>query len=156
MAESLNSPAKDIEKKLEQSLEQLKKLKKQFESLQQGRAADTAKNLIGQAETIGGVPCITANLGELDGNHTQAVADALMRQFEGVVVLGATGSGNVVLVANVSDSFTGKIQAGKLIQTIAPIVDGKGGGKPTQARGGGKDAGKLNEALAEVKTILVK
>jgi len=156
LAESLNSPAKDIEKKLEQSLEQLKKLKKQFESLQQGRAADTAKNLIGQAETIGGVPCITANLGELDGNHTQAVADALMRQFEGVVVLGATGSGNVVLVANVSDSFTGKIQAGKLIQTIAPIVDGKGGGKPTQARGGGKDAGKLNEALAEVKTILVK
>jgi alanyl-tRNA synthetase len=156
LAESLNSPVKDIEKKLEQSLEQSKKLEKQLKSIQQSRAADTAKDLVGQTETIGDVPCITANLGESDGNYTQAVADALMGQFEGVVVLGATGNGNVVLVANVSDSFTGKVQAGKLIQTIAPIVDGKGGGKPTQARGGGKNAGKLDEALAEVKTILAK
>ena len=127
-----------------------------MKSLQQSRAADTAKDLVGQTETIGDVPCITANLGESDGNYTQAVADALMGQFEGVAVLGATGNGNVVLVANVSASFTGKVQAGKLIQTIAPIVDGKGGGKPTQARGGGKNAGKLDEALAEVKTILAK
>jgi alanyl-tRNA synthetase len=82
------------------------------------------------------------------------VADALKGQFEGVVVLGATGNGNVVLVASVSDSLTNKIQAGKLIQTIAPIVGGKGGGKPTQARGGGKDASKLDEALAEVQKIL--
>ncbi|MDG1833124.1 MAG: alanine--tRNA ligase, partial [Verrucomicrobiota bacterium] len=156
LAESLNSPVKDIEKKLEQSLEQAKILEKQLKSLQQSRAADTAKDLVGHTETIGDVPCITANLGESDGNYTQAVADALMGKFEGVVVLGATGNGNVVLVANVSDSFTGKVQAGKLIQTIAPIVDGKGGGKPTQARGGGKNAGKLDEALAEVKTILAK
>ena len=153
---SYSDKEKDIEKKLEQSLEQSKKLEKQLKSMQQSRAADTAKGLVEQKETIGDVPCITANLGEFDGNYTQAVADALMGQFEGVVVLGATGNGNVVLVANVSDSFRGKIQAGKLIQTIAPIVDGKGGGKPTQARGGGKDPSKLNEALFEVKTILAK
>ena len=156
LAESLNSPVKDIEKKLEQSLEQSKKLEKQLKSLQQSRAADTAKDLVGQAETIGDVACITANLGESDGNYAQAVADALMRQFEGVVVLGATGNGSVVLVASVSDSLTNKVQAGRLIQTIAPIVGGKGGGKPAQARGGGKDASKLDQALAGVKTILAK
>jgi alanyl-tRNA synthetase len=156
LAESLNTPVKDIEKKLEQSLEQTKKLEKQLKSIQQSRAADTAKDLVGQKETIGGVPCITADLGEFDGHYTQAVADALMGQFEGVVVLGATGNGNVVLVANVSDSFRGEIHAGKLIQTIAPIVEGKGGGKPTHARGGGKDPSKLDEALVEVKTILAK
>ena len=132
--EGKNEIVKDIEKKLEQSLEQSKKLEKQLKSLQQSRAADTAKDLVGQAETIGDVACITANLGESDGNYAQAVADALMRQFEGVVVLGATGNGSVVLVASVSDSLTNKVQAGKLIQTIAPIVGGKGGGKPAQAR----------------------
>ena len=112
-----------------------------MKSLQQSRAADTAKDLVRLTEIIGDAPCIIANLGKSDGNYTQAVADALMGQFEGVVVLGAIGNGSVVLVANVSESFTGKVQAGKLIQTIAPIVGGKGGGKPTQARGGGKDAG---------------
>ncbi len=154
LAESLNSPVKDIEKKLEQALEQSKRLEKQMKSLQQSSAADTAKGLVEQATNVGELQCITANLGESDGNFTQAVADALKGQFEGVVVLGATGNGNVVLVASVSDSLTDKIQAGKLIQAIAPIVGGKGGGKPTQARGGGKDASKLDEALAEVQKIL--
>ena len=44
-------------------------------------------------------------------------------------------------------------QAGKIIQTIAPIVGGKGGGKPDHARGDGKDATKLDEALAKVFTL---
>jgi alanyl-tRNA synthetase len=58
------------------------------------------------------------------------------------------------LVANVSPDFTAKVQAGKIIQTIATIVGGKGGGKPDNARGGGRDAGKLDEALAKAKTLL--
>jgi alanyl-tRNA synthetase len=71
-----------------------------------------------------------------------------------VVVLGAVDNGSVVLVATVPDALTDKVQAGKIIQAIAPIVGGKGGGKPTSARGGGKDAGKLDEALAAVPKIL--
>ncbi len=155
LAESLNSPVKDIEKKLDQMLEQSKQLEKQMKALQQSRAADTAKGLLGQATNAENIACITANLGESDGNFTQAVADALKGLFEGVVVLGATGNGNAVLVATVSDALTDRAHAGKLIQAIAPIVSGKGGGKPTQARGGGSDAGKLDEALAEVRKILV-
>ena len=58
------------------------------------------------------------------------------------------------LIASVSPELTKQIQAGKIIQTIAPIVGGKGGGKPDNARGGGKDVGKLDEALAKVKTLL--
>ena len=70
------------------------------------------------------------------------------------MVLGAAENGNVALVASVSDSLTSRVQAGKIIQTIAPIVGGKGGGKPAQARGGGKNVGKLDEAIAEVQKIL--
>jgi alanyl-tRNA synthetase len=57
-------------------------------------------------------------------------------------------------VAAVSSDYTAKLQAGKIIQTIAPLVGGKGGGKPDNARGGGKDAGKLDEALAKAKSLL--
>ncbi|MFM8831878.1 MAG: DHHA1 domain-containing protein [Spartobacteria bacterium] len=46
------------------------------------------------------------------------------------------------------------MQAGKIIQTIAPIVGGKGGGKPDMARGGGKDTSKIPEALATAKAML--
>ena len=154
LAEQLNSPVKDLEKKIEQALEQSKKLEKQLKGLQQSQAASTAKELATQADTSGAVPFIAANLGSVDGNFAQAVADALKGQFDGVVVLGAAGNGSVALVASVPDSLTDKAQAGSIIQSIAPIVGGKGGGKPTQARGGGKDADKLDAALAEVPKIL--
>ena len=154
LAEQLNSPVKDLEKKIEQTLEQSKKLEKQLKGLLQSQAANTAKELATQADTIGAVPFIAANLGSVDGNFAQAVADALKGQFEGVVVLGAAGNDSVALVASVPESLTNKAQAGRIIQSIAPIVGGKGGGKPTQARGGGKDATKLDEALAEVPKIL--
>ena len=154
LAEQLNSPVKDLEKKIEQSLEQYKKIEKQLKGLLQSQAANTAKELTAQADTTGAVPFIAANLGSVDGNFAQAVADALKGKFEGVIVLGAAGNESVALVASVPDSLTNKVQAGRIIQSIAPIVGGKGGGKPTQARGGGKDATKLDEALAEVPKIL--
>ena len=154
LAEQLNSPVKDLEKKIEQSLEQYKKIEKQLKGLLQSQAANTAKELTAQADTTGAVPYIAANLGSVDGNFAQAVADALKGKFEGVIVLGAAGNESVALVASVPDSLTNKVQAGRIIQSIAPIVGGKGGGKPTQARGGGKDATKLDEALAEVPKIL--
>jgi alanyl-tRNA synthetase len=154
LAERLNSPVKGLEKKIEQALEQTRKLEKQLKSLQQTQAKNTAQELIAKSENAGGVSFIKANLGATDGNFAQAVTDALKTQFDGVVVVGATENGRVTLVASVPETLTGKVQAGHIIQAIAPIVGGKGGGKPTQARGGGKDANKLDDALAEVPKIL--
>jgi alanyl-tRNA synthetase len=59
----------------------------------------------------------------------------------------------VSLVAAVTQEFTAKAAAGKIIQAIAPIVGGKGGGRPDNARGGGKDASRLDEALSKVRTL---
>ena len=50
--------------------------------------------------------------------------------------------------------MTPKIEANKLIQQIAPIVGGKGGGRPESAQGAGKDASKINEALAKAREVL--
>ena len=71
-----------------------------------------------------------------------------------MVVLGGGSEGSVTLIATVSSDFTAKVQAGKIIQQIAPLVGGKGGGKPDHARGGGKDASRLDEALAKAKSLL--
>ena len=154
LAEILNSPVREIEKKIEVSLGQVKKLEKQLKALRQSQAAGTARELLAKAGTIAGVPVVTANLGQADGDYAQAVADTLKGEFEGVIVLGAAAEGRVVLLANVADSLTDRIQAGKIIQAIAPDVGGKGGGKPTQARGGGKDASRVDEALAKVAGLV--
>jgi alanyl-tRNA synthetase len=57
-------------------------------------------------------------------------------------------------VASVSSAFTGRVQAGKIIQQIAPLVGGKGGGKPDNARGGGKEVARLGVALAKAMELI--
>jgi alanyl-tRNA synthetase len=155
LATRLGTPLADLEKRIDGLLAQQKDLEKALKSAQQREAAGRAKDLLVKAETINGTPAIVANLGAADGDTLQTVADALKSSgFTGVIVLGGAANGAVALVAAVTPDFTAKAQAGKIIQTIAPTVGGKGGGKPDNARGGGKDPSKLDAALAQAKGLL--
>jgi alanyl-tRNA synthetase len=154
LAGKVNSPVGELEKKIEGLLGQQKELEKQLKALQQKQAAETARGLVSKVQAIGPVKAIVENLGAADGDYLQAVADALKGQFKGVIILGGVAGGAVSLVAAVSPEFTGKIQAGELIGAIAPMVGGKGGGRPDNARRGGRDASKLNEALTKASEIL--
>ena len=140
----------DLEKKIEALLSQQKELEKALKSAQQREASSRAKDLLKLAENN----AIVVNLGDVDGDYAMAVSDALKGQFDGIVVLAATGGGSVALFATVSKDHQAKVQAGKIIQTIAPIVGGKGGGKPDFARGGGKDVAKVDAALAEARRMV--
>jgi alanyl-tRNA synthetase len=154
LAGKVNSPVHELDKKIEAMLAHQKELEKSLKSAIQRNAAQTAAWLLTRANEINGIPLITQNFPDSDADYLQAIVDALKTKFKGVIVLGGAANGNVSLVANVSSDFTAKVQAGKIIQAIAPIVGGKGGGKPDNARGGGKDASKLDEALAKAKNLL--
>jgi alanyl-tRNA synthetase len=155
LAAKLGSPLADLEKRIDAMLSQQKELEKALKSAAQREAAGRAKELQTKAQSIAGMPAIIANVSPADGDTLQTIADALKGAgFRGVIVLGATANGAVALVATVSPDFTSKVQAGKIIQAIAPIVGGKGGGKPDSARGGGKDPSKLDEALQKVAAFI--
>ncbi len=155
VAGKVSSPIHELDKKIEALLAHQRELEKSLKAAQQKEAAGNARSLLATAETINGTPAIIAHIPGADGDTLQTIADALKSHgFKGVTVLGGAANGAVALVASVSAEFTAKAQAGKLIQAIAPIVGGKGGGKPDNARGGGKDANKLDEALAKVKSLL--
>ncbi|MDQ3624918.1 MAG: alanine--tRNA ligase-related protein, partial [Verrucomicrobiota bacterium] len=154
LARALGAPLNEIEKKLEALLAQQKELEKTLRSAQKREAAGRARDLLARIENINGIPSIIANLGNADGETVQTIADALKSQFKGLILLGGCADGAVTLIAAVTPEFTEKAHAGKLIQAIAPMVGGKGGGKPDTARGGGKDPSKLDEALARAKAML--
>ncbi|MGV3771448.1 MAG: alanine--tRNA ligase [Verrucomicrobiales bacterium] len=153
-AEKINAPIAEFEKKLDSLIFQQKALEKQMKSLQQKQAAATARELEGKRQTLGQTPAIIHNIGQADGEQLQSIADALKGSFEGVVVLAGSIDQSVSLVATVSPAFTNFFQAGKIIQQIAPIIGGKGGGKPDAARGGGKEPSKINEALQKAASML--
>jgi len=66
------------------------------------------------------------------------------------IVLGSATDGKVSLVASASKDLMKRFPAGRLVQEIAKIVGGGGGGRPDLAQAGGKDAAKLDDALAAV------
>jgi alanyl-tRNA synthetase len=154
LAGRVNSPVQELEKKVETLLAHQKELEHELKAAHQREAAARAKDLLANVTVINSIPAIITQIGAADGDTLQTIADSLKAQFQGVVVLAGASNGSVALIASVSREFTAKIQAGKLIQQIAPIVGGKGGGKPDNARGGGKDAGKLLAALDQAKAIL--
>ncbi len=154
LAGKVNSPVHELEKKIEALLAHQKELEKKLKAAAQKDAANNAKKLLTKAKTLNGIPAIIENCGSADGDTLQTIADALKSQFQGVIVLGGVSSGAVSLLAAVTPEFTPKVQAGKIIQTIAPMVGGKGGGKPDHARGGGKDASRLDEALKRAASLL--
>jgi alanyl-tRNA synthetase len=154
LAAKVNSPVGELEKKIESLLSHQKELEKQLRAAQQKQAAETARDLAAKSQNIGTTRAIIEDMGTADADLLQSIADSLKGQFKGVVVLGGSTDGAVSLVATVSADLTKQVQAGKIIQTIAPIVGGKGGGRPDNARGGGKEVAKLGEALARAKSLV--
>ena len=156
VATKLGSPLADLEKKLDAFIAQQKETEKALKSARQREAVSLASELAAKAETINGIPSVIADLGQAEGDNLQSAADALKGKFGGVIVLGGVSGGAVALVAAVGKDHTAKVSAGKIIQTIAPVVGGKGGGKPDNARGGGKDAAKLADALNAAREFIAK
>src|SRR5438132_5474652 len=128
-----------------------KKHAKQAEADLRSRAAQIANDL---ALTKVGQKICVASVPDADAKLLQAVADALKQKFDGPIVLAGAKDNNVALLAVVPKSLTSKFQANKIIQQIAPIVGGKGGGRPESAQGGGTDAGKIDKLLEEARKLL--
>ena len=154
LAARINSPVGEIEYKFESILEKQKTLEQQLKFLLQQQAVSIASSLINNSELVKNVPAILSNLGECDSNHLMAVIENLRSRFPGVIVLAGNQGDNVILASAVSKDFVSSIQASKIIQTIAPLLGGKGGGKPDFARGGGKNPDKVAEVLNKVKELL--
>ena len=90
-----------------------------------------------------------------DAKLLQAIVNSLKQKFTGPIFLVGESQGKVALIASVPKELTAKIQANKLIQEIAPIVGGKGGGRPESAQGAGTDLAKIDNAMMEAHRLLV-
>jgi len=149
--EQIDARAAQIEKVDAEVREWEKKTAKSAEAELKSRAAEISSEL---ARSHEGKDFTVAEVPAADGKLLQAVVDVLKSKFKGPIFLAGTRDGSVALVAHVPTALTEKFQANKLVQQVAPIVGGKGGGRPENAQGAGKEASKINEALAKARELL--
>ncbi len=124
-----------------------------------GAAAAQADELLGElienANSTNGIPAIVHNFGETDASLLQEALNGLKkRQFAGAAVFTLIDGGKAHIGIAVAKAATDQFNAGALMGQLAPIVGGKGGGKPEMARGAGGDPTKINELLSQAKKLL--
>jgi len=133
---------------------ELKATQKELTAAKSKLALTKSDQLLDQAETIGNIPVIVANLDAVEPDALKTAAERLLQKLgDGAVVLGSVpAEGKVSLVAAFSQPVIGKgLQAGKFIGGIAKLCGGGGGGRPNFAQAGGRDASKLPSALEAAK-----
>lgn len=136
---------------------ELKASQKELDALKSELAVMKSDQLVNEAETIGDVKVLVAEMPGVAPDALKTAAERLQQKLgEGAVVLGSVPEeGKVSLVAAFSPAvIEKKLQAGKFIGAIAKLCGGGGGGRPNLAQAGGRDASKLPEALDTAKQQL--
>ncbi len=149
IAETLKVPQlKEVTKKVVSLQEQLHKLQKENAELKEKAAAAQAGYVYKDVKEANGLRCITSQVTVSDAGALRTFADNWkQKDYSDVLVLAAAIGEKVnVLVASKSKD----VHAGNLIKVLAPIVSGRGGGKPDMAMAGGSDAAKIADLFAAV------
>ncbi|GHA74756.1 alanine--tRNA ligase [Cognatilysobacter bugurensis] len=141
----------DVADKLRSVLDRQKKLERELEALKAKAASGATSSLADSAVDVGGMRVLAARIEGLDAKSLRDALDRLKQQLgDAVVVLAGASDGKAALVAGVSGSALGKVKAGELLAHVAGQINGKSGGRPDMAQGGGEDSPALARALSDV------
>ena len=128
---------------------QAKKIEKQQAAASGDAVKDRVAELLAAATTIGDVTVVVGDVPSAGADALRGAIDWVRNKTTASAVLLATESGGkVVLIAGMSKAVVAKgVKAGDLIKELAPLVGGRGGGRPDMAQGGGSNAGGIPAAI---------
>ncbi|MGP6407268.1 alanine--tRNA ligase [Streptococcus dysgalactiae] len=149
IAHTLKAPQMDqVPAKVVSLSEQLRDLQKENAELKEKAAAAQAGDVFKEVKEVNGLRYIASQVSVSDAGALRTFADNWKQKdySEVLVLVAAIGEKVNVLVASKSK----EVHAGNMIKVLAPIVSGRGGGKPDMAMAGGSDASKISDLMAAV------
>jgi alanyl-tRNA synthetase len=144
--------------RLEKLLAREKELEKKLRALEQKLVAGAATGIADaeQVRTVKGVKIVTRKVEGVEAKSLREMADRLREKHgSAVVAIGSDlGDNKAALLVAVTADLTARIKAGDIVKELAPLIGGTGGGRPDFAQAGGRDASKLDAALARIATLV--
>jgi alanyl-tRNA synthetase len=147
----------ELESRLSQILEEKKSLERTVKSIQKGAAVTEVESILQTAEDINGIQVVRSSVQVSTIDEFRSLGDHLRDRLKsGVGVLAAQMEDKVHFLCVVTDDLIHQkhLKAGDIVRSVAKIAGGSGGGKPHMALAGGKDGGRLQEALDHVPEII--
>ena len=156
LGELLRAPADAVVKRVEQLLEERRRLEKRLEESLRG-GGDQLQQLLAGAQSIGASRLVSSSVSAGDVKELQQLGDALREQLGsgvGVIATSFDEGKNTLLVVVTDDLRDRGVRADQLIKPIAAAAGGRGGGKPHMAQAGIPDASRIGEAIAHAPQVV--
>jgi alanyl-tRNA synthetase len=156
IAEYLETRPDDVMDKAQSLSIELKNERRQRQALERELAKKEAESLLGRVEVVNGINVLSIKVSSSNMQIMREMADFIRDRLKSVIIiLGAIKEDGVVFVASVTSDLQEKGYSAKdIINNISKVIRGGGGGRMDFAQAGGKDKGKLDEALKEVEKYI--
>ncbi|MBU0651936.1 MAG: alanine--tRNA ligase [Proteobacteria bacterium] len=139
----------------EKLLRRERELEREIEALKGKLAAKDSGDLMGRVRKIHGIDVLATVVEASDVKTLRDLGDKLRdRLRSGIILLGSRADGKAMLLCLVTKDLNDRYHAGKIIQAIAPLVGGSGGGRPDMAQAGGPKPELLEQALEKLPDLL--
>jgi len=156
VAEALESSPAEVSDKISHLLTELEAERRRAAALENELSKNTAAVLLDRVEVINGVKVVAAGVASYRMEALREISDRLRAQLKSVIiVLGAVHNNRPIFLAAVTPDLVAKgYNAGRIVNQVAQVTGGKGGGKAHFAQAGGRDKDKLDEAIGSVREII--
>lgn len=145
----------DLGERVEKLIKTQKDQEKELETLKGRLAAKDSADLLSQAREIKGIRVLTAAVNAPDAKTLRDFGDKLRDRLQsGIILIGSKAEGKAMLLCLVTKDLTDRYSAGSIIREIAPVVGGKGGGRPDMAQAGGPEPENLERALKHLEEMI--
>jgi alanyl-tRNA synthetase len=157
LAQLLKTERESIPVKIERVLAEQKDLERELAVLKGKLIARETGSVLDSAQEVGGVRVLVTEVSNQDMKALREYGDRVKEQLQsGVIVLGSAVEGNAQVIAMVTKDVAKRFSAKKIIEQVAPIIEGRGGGKDEMAQAGGKNTGRLAEALEKARSVVAE
>lgn len=146
----LKAPKTDLRERIERLLQEQRELAQQLQHLKSQQALGNVDALVKSATLVADVPVVASCMADTDRDGLRRLVDEIKnRLVSGVVALAAVSGNEVAFVVGVTSDLVKDrgLHAGKIISELAQLADGRGGGRPELAQGGGKNVNKVDAAI---------
>ena len=156
LSQRLQTPVADLEARLDSFISDTEDLRRRLATLERSTLRSEAEEMLERVVDVDGVKVVAARTSAPGPEAMREMGDFLKAKLSSaVVVLGSVVDGSPILIAMVTPDLVDKgLHAGNLARDTAKVVGGGGGGRPDMAQSGGRNAGKLDEALSGVPELV--
>jgi len=151
----LRVPESDFISRLKRLVEENESVKAELDSYKNKMLSERAGDLMDNVKEVNGTKVLAAEVPGADATQLRKVWDDVRSKLDsGIAALGSRDKGRAFILVGVTKDLTKKYHSGNIVKELAPIIGGKGGGKPDLAQAGGNKPEKLDEALSKFSDII--